>query len=123
MEVQTFCATWYWMAEGGDVVTLNYRGHINGGGPDLKGGTSHPSSYDAFNVASYNWIVSFESCTCLLLFPRGKDASGWQEAKRYNRHIQNADPKKDVLQDFLFSFIYGIWFIYMVYITFYNKWP
>ena len=39
-------------------------------GPDLKGGTSCPFSYHAFNLASYNWIVSCKSGTCLMLFPR-----------------------------------------------------
>ena len=39
-------------------------------GPDLKHGTSCPFSYHAFNLASYNWIVSCKSGTCLMLFPR-----------------------------------------------------
>ena len=38
------------------------------------GATSQPSSYYAyyaFNLASYNWTVSFKSCTCLMLFGKG----------------------------------------------------
>ena len=56
----------------GTLGALNYWGDLNWRrGPDLKGGISHPSSYHEFNLASYNWIVSFKSCTCLMLFPRG----------------------------------------------------
>ena len=50
---------------------LNYWGGlIWRRGPDLKGAISHPSSCHEFNLASYNGIVSFKSCTCLMLFPK-----------------------------------------------------
>ena len=70
--VQTFRTPWFWAAESKDLGSLKLLGDLNWRrGPDLKGGISHPSSYHEFNLASYNWIVSFKSCTCLILFPRG----------------------------------------------------
>ena len=37
-----------------------------------------------------------------------KDASVSQSLKWYNRHIQNVYSRSNILQDFLFSFLYGV---------------
>ena len=60
-------------------------------------------------LLQFKSIVSFKTCTCLMLLSRGsfKDTSVWQALKRYNCHIQNVYPKSDLLQDFLFSTLNG----------------
>ena len=94
-----------------------------GGGPGLKVGTSHASSYYAFNLPSYNWIFSSKSCTCLMLFPRVNLKMHLGETHQRVITVTFKMPiiKKNLHQDLLFSFLYGIWFICMVYIAFYNK--
>ena len=50
-----------------------------------------------------------------MLFSRDnlKDAYVSQAVKRYNCHVQNVYPKSDLLQDFLFSFLYDLWALHL----------
>ena len=68
-------------------------------------------------LLQFKSIVSFKTCTYLMLFFRGnvKDTSVWQALNRYNCHIQNVYPKSDLLQDFLFSFLYGLWTLHLTF--------
>ena len=84
------------------------------------------TSFYTFKIIGIFWhsillqfksIVSFKTCTYLMLFFRGnvKDTSVWQALNRYNCHIQNVYPKSDLLQDFLFSFLYGLWTLHLTF--------
>ena len=83
--------------------------------PILKGGTwferetSHRFSYHAFNLTSCNWIVSSESCACLMLFPR--DNVKMHLGDKHQNHQRGTNVTSRMV-------LYGLWFIYMVYIIF-----
>ena len=50
-----------------------------------------------------------------MIFFRGnlKATSLWEKLKKYNCQIQNVYPESDLLQDFLFSFLYGLWALHL----------
>ena len=120
--VQTFHTPWFWAAESKDLGSLKLLGDLNWWrGPDLKGGISYPSSYHEFNLASYNWIVSFKSCTCLMLFPRGnlKVRLGGKHQRGTTASSRMTILKKTYCRTFYspFYMVYGLSIQYILHFT------
>ena len=87
------------------------------GGPYLKRGTSHPSSYHPFDLALYNWIVSVKTCPCLMLFPKVNLKMHLGQKHQTGTIVTSKMPflKKTCFKTFysLFYMVYGlsIWYI------------